>query len=249
MLLTTCFVVSKCKAFWVRWYILLLLLPSFNVILGASILGASMHMDPFLLRSCRCLRVFAPQPQFHSRSQDHPAGGMCILYGVRTENQNEQKLWVGQCQWQWVWVSGETDMAACRDECVPFHQSLLAFHRLFIPSIISYHHHHDHPRLVVLHTLQYNGGSVSSSSSSSSRSPLSLPLTLLEGLLCHPSGAAFIVHQALNQWHAEQHIRWWLRLKLAAVLGPIQIRPDHTTMLNTCWKPVGGGYRYAVWNK
>jgi hypothetical protein len=29
----------------------------------------------------------------------------------------------------------------------------------------------------------------------------------LEGLLCHPSGAAFIVHQALNQWHAEQHIR------------------------------------------
>lgn len=24
----------------------------------------------------------------------------------------------------------------------------------------------------------------------------------------------------------------------AAILGPVQIRPDHTTMVNTCWKPV-----------
>jgi len=72
----------------------------------------------------------------------------------------------------------------------------------------------------------------------------------LEGLSCHPSGAAFVWHQALDQWwHAEQRIQWWLRLKLAAVLGTIQIRPDHTTMVNTCWKPVGRGYQYAVWNK
>jgi hypothetical protein len=33
----------------------------------------------------------------------------------------------------------------------------------------------------------------------------------------------------------------------AAILGPIQIRPDHTTMVNTCWKPVSWGYQYAVW--
>ena len=65
---------------------------------------------------------------------------------------------------------------------------------------------------------------VAPSSSSISRGPLSLPL--LEGLACRPSGADSIVHQALDQWQAEQRISDWLSRR-------IQKRKDKDASSNT----------------